>query len=371
MGRNCRVGFDVRMSRNTGIGTYIQGLVEAFRATGVVNARSIKYFGSYADPDGQNIVSCHPFRSSIYSIAEQLEYPLCLQQCELWHAPHYNIPYWKGNAKLVVTIHDLIHWIFRKDFFTPLQALYAGKMLTRTVKKADQIIAVSRKTRDDLITHFDADPEKISVIYEGVDERFRPTEDVNKIEAVRDKYNLPETYFLYVGMIKPHKNVLWLLHLFGNLIEENRVDAGLVLVGRKDKKYPAGYEALSALKNKDRIVHIPYVEEDELLHLYSGALALIHPSLYEGFGLTLLEAMACGTPVLACRAASIPEVVGDAACLIDSCAHHEMMDAIVRLEKSDSLREDFKKRGLRHVSQFRWENAAKETAEVYERVLGK
>ena len=270
-----------------------------------------------------------------------------------------------------MTVHDLIHWIFRRDFFTPLQAFYAGKMLNCVVRLADHIITVSRKTRDDLIQHFNADPEKVSVIYEAAHAQFRPVEDAEKIGGVRKKYKVPELFFLYVGSLKPHKNVLWLMQVFRKLKSAGRIDASLVLIGKKDRGYPPGFEELRKLKSGEPIYHIPYVEREELPAFYSGALALIHPSLYEGFGLTLLEAMACGTPVIACRSASIPEVVGDAACLVDPCAEREMMDAIVRLEKFPRLREEFKWKGREQVRRFHWDEAARQTVEVYERILAR
>jgi glycosyltransferase involved in cell wall biosynthesis len=363
------IGIDIRMIRHTGIGTYVRGLLENWLESGITKDLDLAVFGQGQSAERFSTLPRYPFRSRIYSMEEQLEYPLRLAHCRLWHAPHYNVPFMKWKTKLVVTIHDLIHWVFRKDFFTPLQAFYAKTMFERAVKEADHVIAVSQRTRDDLVEYFNADPDRISVIYEGVHETFRELKAAPVVTGVREKYQVPETYFIFVGSLKPHKNVLWLIRLFEKLKRDQKIDAALVLVGKKDSHYPKGYEDLASFEKREGMVHIPYVEEEELVALYNGALALIHPSLYEGFGLTLIEAMACGTPVIACRSASVPEVVGHAAYLVDSCAERDMAEAIVRVEKFPNLREELKRKGRARAQQFRWEEAAAKTAEVYERVL--
>ncbi len=362
------IGIDIRMMRNTGIGTYLKGILGAWPA-GVSSREACLFGGPGREPLGERFAQA-PFYSPIYSVTEQMEYPFRLKQCRLWHSPHYNVPLVKGKTRLVVTIHDLIHWIFRKDFFSPLQAFYAGQMLARAVRFSDHIITVSRKTEGDLIGHFDADPGKISVIYEGVNPAFSVLEDPALKQKVCERHGIRKPYFLYVGMLKPHKGVLWLIHLFRKLKAEGKIDAALVLVGRKDKKYGAEFQELSRLKTEGDLIHINHVEStQDLVALYNGALALVHPSLYEGFGLTLLEAMSCGTPVAACRAASIPEVAGEAAPLVPPAAVGEMRDAMVQLEKSRGLREDLRRKGLLHAKRFSWEKAAKATCDIYEKVL--
>ncbi len=361
------IGIDVRMVRNTGIGTYLRGLLEHFKGAEPLK-HPIHLFGP-ADPITNGAFSVQPFRSRIYSINEQIEYPFHLRKCSLWHAPHYNVPVLKGGTKLVVTIHDLIHWIFRKDFFSPLQAAYAGWMLKQASLRSDHIITVSERTKLDLIKYFNADAKKISVIYEGVSSRFKPVQDAAQLEKMKMKYQLPESYFLYVGLIKPHKNVLTLIRLFKQLRKEGLVKSSLVLIGKKDKHYPPGLEELTHLKTGEGIIYLPFVETEELVLLYNGALALVHPSLYEGFGLTLLEAMACGTPVIACRTSSIPEVAGHAAWLVDPSVPGEMKDAMAEMERTPVLRMEYGKKGIVQAGRFRWDDAAKKTLEVYERVL--
>ncbi len=362
----CRVGLDVRMLQDTGIGAYLRGLLDGFRSAGLEPDLGLALFGREGGPG-------IPFTAPIYSLGEQCRYPALLRQCRLWHAPHYNVPVLKGRTKLVVTLHDIIHWIFRKQFLTPLQTCYAGFMLKRAVTLADHVIAVSRHTKDDLIAQFGADDKKITVIHQGVDRSCRELcrdELRPAFDALRRKYNVPEVFFLYVGLMKPHKNVLWLLRLFRRLKSEGKVRGALVLIGRKDKRYPPGHEELAALVSGRDIIHLPRVEGDELLVFYNQALALIHPSLYEGFGLTPLEAMACGTPVITTNAASIPEVVGDAALRVATEDEAPMADAILRMESDVALRESYRAKGLERVKCFSWSETARRTAAVYENVLG-
>lgn len=362
------VGVDIRMFRNSGIGTYLRGILGPLLAK-PRDSFDLALFGNLdlAVQDTGAVVR-RPFYSKIYSVQEQLEYPLRLRDCRLWHAPHYNVPLIKG-AKLVVTIHDLIHWIFRKDYFSKLQACYAGTMLRAAVRLADHIITVSEKTKSDLVDFFNADAAKITVIYEGVDPRFAAFHNPEKCRETLQKYGIGKPYFFYVGLLKPHKRVDWLLRVFRRLREARRLDMDLVIVGKKDAHYPKGYEALGTLQSGDGVHYLPFVEDRELLALYRSAHALVHPSRYEGFGLTLLEAMASGTPVVACSVASIPEVAGQAAYLIDPDSDQELETALLKMAQDENLRRDLAAKGKIQVARFQWEAAAAKTAEVYERVL--
>lgn len=360
------LGVDIRMLNHTGIGTYLKGICQGFADQA---RHDLCFYGLSEHDNPWNSVRHANFFSRIYSVEEQAEYPYRLRECRLWHAPHYNVPVYKGKTKLVVTIHDLIHWIFRHDFFSPLQAAYAGFMFRRAVGEADHIIAVSERTKADLIEHMNADAEKISVIYEAVEsDLFLPCEE-DILERTRKKYHLPESYFLYVGMLKPHKNVAWLIKLYKELRRHGQVESSLVLIGRVDSKYKEVVELLGRLRPEDGIVHLPYVEREELKAILKLSQGLLHPSLYEGFGLTLLEAMAVGTPVIALAAGSVPEVTGKAAYLVNSGSCHEMKDAITRMEKVPELRREHVRLGREQARHFSWEETVEKTLNVYERVL--
>ncbi len=368
-----RAGLDIRMLRYSGIGTYLRGLLEGFHQAGISPEEWPVLFGDPASPMAFSEKKIRAFDAPIYSFGEQARYPSLLHQCDLWHAPHYNVPLFKGKTKLVVTLHDIIHWIFRKQFLGPVQTAYAGFMLNRAVRISDHIIAVSEHTKKDLIETFGAPAEKITVIYEGVGSAYRPMEAEElstRFRTVSEKYRIPGDFFLYVGLMKPHKNVLWLVDLFKKMKAAHRLRSALVLVGRKDRRYPKGYEALRDLETEPGLIYIPEIEFPELLTLYNRATALVHPSLYEGFGLTLLEAMKCGTPVISSRAASLAEVAGDAAILVDPRSADEMAEALIKVETHAGVRADLKTRGFERVKIFNWAETARQTAAVYRQTLG-
>lgn len=358
------------MFRNTGIGTYIRGVLGALKELGAFEQRAFGFFGPESVRELFAEVPVTGFTAPIYSLREQAAYPGLLSRCRLWHAPHYNVPLFKPRGtRLVVTVHDLIHWVFRHQFFSPAQRLYAGLMFKRAVCLADRIITVSSHTSADLMKYFGADPDKITVIHEAADPRFNAQRDETQIAAVQKKYGLLKPYFLFVGSIKPHKNVQSLIPLFRTLHRENPGNPDLVIAGRKDRRYPRGFEALADLTDGEGIRHLSNVEDCELKALYQGALALVHPALYEGFGLTLLEAMGSGTPVIASQSASIPEVTGDGACLVDSSQDHAMMQAVRKVMNDPVYRAGLKERSLRRASQFTWRETASKTLALYEKVL--
>lgn len=364
-----RIGIDTRMLSHTGIGTYIRGLLLGFSRNKTSGLPGISTFGGERPADFDPQAPHERFHAPIYSLAEQWSYPRLLRQCRLWHSPHYNIPFYKARTRLVITIHDLIHWIYRKDFYSPIQTFYARTMLRRCVAQADHIIAVSRHTRDDLVRYFKADPEKMSVIYEGVSDSFQTLPpDVSPEDPARE-CGIAEDYFIYVGTIKPHKNILRLVRVFRELKRAGRIKSSLVVIGKKNAKYPDPFRELGNLKTGGGVFYLPEIEPSKLAAFYRRAVALVHPSLYEGFGLTPLESMACGTPVIASRAASIPEVVGDAAVLFHPEDEQALAEALISVEQDRKLRESLRQKGLERVRIFRWEETARKTAEVYERVL--
>lgn len=362
------IGIDSRMVRSTGIGTYLRNILEQMQTHRALIDK-VTLFGS-PEYEKDFRFKTSAFVPPIYSISEQLKYGKQLRKCQLWHAPHYNIPFFKPkNTKLVVTIHDLIHWVFKNEYFSKAQNIYAYVMLNAAVHKSDHIITVSEHTKKDLIAYFNAPEEKITVIYEGVESHFKPVVDYRN---TLKKYGLPDKYFLHVGSLKPHKNLHTLIKRFRKWHRKQLIQTPLVLVGKKDSSYKAQYRELSELKSDSTIIHVNNVEAiQELVDIYNGANALIHPSLYEGFGLTLLEAMACGTPVITSPNASIPEVVGENAYLVDSDTENDMMHAVQELETNDEIRSEWSQKGLAHVKNFSWKKAASETLAVYSKVLEK
>ena len=360
---------DARMIHHSGIGTYLRGLLEGYRDQPFFHEHeltlAVRPSSGINGKSGQLL-----FRSPIYSIREQVEYPFRMKACRLWHAPHYNIPLIKMGSRLVVTIHDLIHWIFKSEFYSSAQAAYARLFFTRLAKCADKIIAVSEKTREDLMHYFQIPRERIRVIYEGVSENFFHVSDPARRRQFLSRQELPDQFFLYVGLMKPHKNVNRLIRIYRKLRSEGKLGTPLVMVGKKDKKYPKGQELTQNLATGDGIFYLPQIaSQEELAFLYGSAKALVHPSLYEGFGLTCLEAMASGLPVAVSRVASLPEVTGDAGFYFDPYSDDSLSEALTQMDSNDGLRKALSQKGKDRARRFSWNRAAEETIQVYKEVL--
>ena len=223
------------------------------------------------------------------------------------------------------------------------------------------MIAISQATKDDLVAHYGVPKEKIPVVYHGVEPRFRPTPD----PAVPARYGLPSRYFLYLGTLQPRKNLERLLQAYAQLSGD--VPA-LVLAGAKGWYFERIAAAIAALGLGERVFLPGYVPDEDVPALLTGALALVFPSLYEGFGLPVLEAMACGTPVVTANTSSLPEVVGEAGLLVDPLRVDEIAAAMQRLLADEALRAELSRRGLERAGLFSWDRCARETLAVLEGV---
>ena len=285
----------------------------------------------------------------------------------LFHATeHLLLPL--RSIPTVLTVHDLI---FRHlpDHHKPLNRWYLNLTMPLYCRRATRIIAVSARTRDDLIAAYGLPPEKVVVVHEAAAPHFRP-QPPERIAAVRARYGLPERYILAVGTIEPRKNLSRLLTVFERLHKEGLTE-GWVVVGRRGWLYGDFFARLERSPARDAVRFPGYVPDEDLPAIYAGAQALVFPSLYEGFGLPVLEAMACGTPVAASRGSSIPEVGGEAALYFDPLDVEEMTEAIRRLLRDPALQRAMRERGLAQARKFSWARAAAETLAVYRAVLAK
>jgi glycosyltransferase involved in cell wall biosynthesis len=284
---------------------------------------------------------------------------------ELFHATeHLLLPL--RSVPAVLTVHDLI---FRHlpAHHKPLNRWYLNLALPLFCRRATHIIAISECTRGDLVATYGVPPEKVSVIHEAADPRFHP-QPPEHIEAARVRYGLPQRYLLFVGTIEPRKNLIRLLSSFEAVRAEGLAD-GLVIVGRRGWLYEDFFTRLERSPAREAVVFPGYVPDEDLPAIYAGAQALVFPSLYEGFGLPVLEAMACGTPVAASNASSIPEIGADAALYFDPQDEEAMTATVRRILTGPDLAEDLRRRGLARAARYSWERAARETRAVYERVL--
>jgi glycosyltransferase involved in cell wall biosynthesis len=288
-----------------------------------------------------------------------------LPGADLFHATeHLLLPL--RSIPTVLTVHDLI---FRHlpEHHKPLNRWYLSLTMPLYCRRADHIIAVSEHSKRDLISAYGIAAEKITVVYEAAAPGFCP-QSPQTVASVRAHYDLPERYLLFVGTIEPRKNLTRLLAAFEAVYADGLAD-GLVIVGKRGWLYGDFFARLEESPAREAILLPGYVPDDDLPAFYAGAQALILPSVYEGFGLPVLEAMACGTPAVASNASSIPEIGGDAALYFDPLNVEEIIDAIRRLLGDDDLRDTLRERGLTQAARFSWQRAADETQAVYDALL--
>lgn len=281
------------------------------------------------------------------------QYALRNTQYALLHSPYYVKPYFL-SVPSIVTIFDLIPLHFPDDLPNAQARFFFRWAVWLAAMTATRVIAPSLATRDDLVAHLRVPHEKIAVTPLAADARFAP-QPTSEITRVREKYALPERCILSVGINKPHKNLATLIKVC------EQFEIQLVIAGAWD----ARYGAKSQIPNQSQIRFVHNIADADLPALYAGATVFVMPSLYEGFGLPLLEAMACGAPVIASNISSLPEVVGDAGILFDPCNADELASAIARVLSDDTLRDALHAESLTRAAQFSWERTARETLAVY------
>ena len=288
-----------------------------------------------------------------------------LPGAELFHATeHLLLPL--RSVPTVLTVHDLIfHHL--PAHHKPLNRWYLNLTLPLYCRRASHIVTVSEHTRRDLVSTYDLAPEKVTVIHEAADPRFCP-QSPQAVAAVRARYSLPDRYLLFVGTLEPRKNLIRLLSAFETIHAEGLAE-GLVIVGRRGWLYDDFFARLEESPAREAVILPGYVPDEDLPTIYTGAQASVLPSLYEGFGLPVLEAMACGTPVAASNVSSIPEIGGDAALYFDPLDVEAMTEALRGLLRDGDMRDGMRTRGLAWATRFSWERAAAETEAVYYAVL--
>ncbi|MBI2954268.1 MAG: glycosyltransferase family 4 protein [Chloroflexi bacterium] len=300
-----------------------------------------------------------------FSPLAQLRVPLKLwsDRIQVFHSPYYIKPY-AHVGKSVVTIHDVIAAV-HPEYLPSRRALAAFRISTGlALATATRIITPSTHSKKDLMRLYKVNPEKVDVIYEACDARFRPR-DRSSLEHIRERYALPRAYVLYVGINKPHKNLVRLVEAFSSL--HDVTSASLVIAGKEDKRYPQARLAAAKSPARDKIIFLGNVPEVDLPYIYNLADAFVFPSLYEGFGLPVLEAMASGVPVICSQASSLPEVTGSAGLMIDTENTDALAEAIARVLEDEALRQELRSRGTVQASTFSWHRAARQTLEAYER----
>jgi len=282
---------------------------------------------------------------------------------DVFHQPNF-ISARKGSFKKIVTIHDLSTKIYPEQ--KPFNARwYYNMYVSNTIRKADIIMAVSENTKKDIIKFYGINKNKIKVIYEGVMDYFRVISEKELLNSVRIKYALPDEFIFFVGTIEPRKNLVRLLKAFSEVIKDANKNIFLVIAGYKGWLTKPFFRMLNELSISKKVLLLGYVDEEDLPALYNLAKIFVFPSIYEGFGIPPLEAMACGTPVIASNASSIPEIVGDSAILVDPYDEKILANEIMNLLKDNDWQKELSEKGLKRAKLFSWEKMAREVLEIY------
>jgi glycosyltransferase involved in cell wall biosynthesis len=357
------VGIDARKYFDFGIGTYIRNLA------GVFDRQTGDQFTYFVSPDdagrisrthrGSTIVN----RSKKYSVRELVSMSLQANRAgiSVFHAPHYTLPFGLAMRR-VVTIHDVIHLRF-PEYFSRVQRAYARLVIGHACRAADAVIVDSEFAGRELVRFVPGAKDKLHVIPLGVSTDYAPGGNDADSLAFRRTHKIDGPFLLYVGSLKPHKNVGTLLRSFAGL--RSLAGLQLVLVGEKLELNETLNALCAGAGIVERVRSLGWLAEPDLIEAYRGAAAVVLPSLYEGFGFPVLEAMACGTPVIASNAASIPEVMGDAGIMVDPTSEAEVSDAIRAVIDNPSLRESLREKGLRRARLFGWDRCAEATLDLY------
>ena len=379
-----RIGIDVTsaLTQGGGIGRYTRELLHAVVAKNDHDLRQFQLFSAkisntlpVADP-----LPTHPKVSYtpaplderwLYRLWYRLRLPIPVQwmigQVDLFHSPDFVLPPVAKGIPTVLTVHDL-SFAHYPEVYTPALVSYLNKVVPWSVTRASHILADSKATKEDLVQLWNVRPEKVTVLYSGVNSRFQPVTDPPKLQQMRTRYKLGERpYILSVGTIQPRKNYQMLIRAFAKVAAV--LPHNLVIAGGKGWLYDDILDEVNRQGVDGRVLFTGFVDDDDLPTLYSAASLYVFPSLYEGFGLPLLEAMACGVPVINANTSCLPEVAGQATVQIDPQDEAGWAVAMQAVLQEETSRAEMIEKGFVQVKKFEWERAAEELLAVYDMLL--
>lgn len=364
-----RIAIDARPLHWPGIGRHIRELLGALSRLD----RSNEYIVHLGTEEHRAATAglpsnFHPkiLSPEVHELRGQLLFPWHLRRegADVLHVPFsFSVPI-LYSGQLVITVHDLMVMVLPRLWPSRAFRLYYRIMTRIAVERASVILAVSERTRLDLVRFFPSAREKTRVAHNGVNPRFRPVTE-EEIKSVRAKYGLEGKYLFSVGTLKRHKNLKRLVEAYREIPESLRRSCRLVLLVKTRLRTPEEFPELGEAVAGGEVRLLEDVAEEHLPALYSGAEVFMLPSLYEGFGLPLLEAMACGVPAIAANAGALAEVAGEAALLVDPYRVDALRDAIVRLLSDGRLRDTLRERGLHRAREFSWERTAEIVLQSY------
>ena len=362
-----RIAIDARWLVG-GIGTYTRHLLRGLKESGKgFLVRAITREQHKAEVEG----ICDEIsilNTPIYTAREQWMLPRIASGHDLLHVPHYNAPIFVG-VPLVITLHDVIHLSDPSSRRSYKSRLYAWPMLKIVTRRAQHVITVSEYSRKQIINRLRVAPAKVTAIHNGVNRDLVPLDPQQARNAVAATVKSNDPYVLYVGSLKTYKNVSVLLNAFAQHCDVARTNHRLLIVGDGSKKKEALMREAAALRIASRITIVHGVDQSLLSAMYSAADVFVMPSTMEGFGLPVIEAMACGTPVISSDATCLPEVGGDAALYFDPRNPEQLARHLAAMLASSEMRQQFREKGLQRARQFTWQDSVKKHMDVYRQVL--
>lgn len=369
-----RIGFDVTplCTPPSGVGTYTLNLLEHLRRLSgdavLPLAHRSRLWGMEGRENGVVARFCPPVgMNKTLWMQVVLPWVLACEAIDVCHFTNSVAPLWTP-CPTVVTIHDMTLWLF-PEYHYSRRLLAMRPIIPLAARRAAAIVAVSHSTRQDVVRILGVPAERVHVIYEAPAPCFRPLlPDDPLLDAVRQRYRLPERFILYVGTIEPRKNLVRLLEAFALLRQGGVIPHGLVFAGHRGWKESAVFAAVRRLGLADAVRFVGYVPAEDLVALYNLADALAFPSLYEGFGLPVVEAMACGTPVITSPNGSLGEVAGKAAEFVQPEEVESIAEGLRRVLTEPARWAALRELGLARAARFTWETTAIQTRAVYEQV---
>lgn len=362
--------------KNTGIGNYILNIFSKIASLDKNNQYILYVNKKIYEKIKNKFGTCefifaylNPDSSFKRIMIEQLYLPHLVNKIkpDIFHNPDHVLPFLPVLSKKIITVHDLT-FLKHPEAFLKSTVMYKKLMMKNAIKKVDMIIADSDNTKNDVMQYFKLPEKKIQTVYISIADEYGIRDKNSSIRIMSSKYHINKPFILFTGTIEPRKNVISILKAYYELKKRKGFEHLLVIAGKKGWLYNEIFDFIKEKCLQDEIIFLDYVDQGDMPSLYCASDLFIYPSIYEGFGLPVLEAMACGTPVITSNVSSLPEVAGDAAVLVDPMNIGEITDAINNVLNNRDLWNKLRVRGLENVKRFSWDRAAKETTAIYQKV---
>lgn len=378
-----KIAFDALplLGRRTGIGWCEAGQVSAMTCLHPEHQFILNYFAARHRKEKKEQLSsfirenvrvrhafCSPYGYRLVSTFLPVPYKWFFGTNDLTHFFNYIVPP-HTSGKTVVTVHDMVLHAYPETVRARTRHMLQLGLQT-SMQRADRIVTDSEFSKSEILKYYPETAEKLRVVPCGVDcHTFHPVTDTAERERVCERYGIAAPYFLYLGTLEPRKNLTRLIEAYAAYARSFDAPARLVLAGGKGWMYDEIFQRVRGFGLESQVIFTEYIASSDMCALMSGALAFTFPSLYEGFGMPPLEAMACGTPVLVSDAASLPEVTGDSAVIVHAEDVPSITAGLCRLHEDTALRERLSREGLARARQFSWERSAERLFDVYQEIL--